>query len=400
MRILHTADWHLGKKTDDLDRTEELKDVLSQIVNIAKEKQVDMVIIAGDIYENYVPSSDAENLFYKTISELSNDGNTAVVVISGNHDDPKRLSNAGVFASKFNIYLVGDINNISINKTAFKTKNIYPTECGTGYIKFKTKAGEETVVACLPYPTYYRYNEIKHEGDNINDKVKEWIKPAVKKFSENSINILTGHVLTYGKDLTAIESMEYSTITNNISYVDENTLNVNADYVALGHAHTMVRLNKAKNEFYSGAIINTAFSENMDTDKYVIIADLHVGQEAVIEPVQLKCKKMDVFESDSIEEIDKFCQVVKDDYVKAILHNSKGVDYETLKNLRARNKNLITFSVVNKELLENTSYESKKDLTNSELFDKYVKDVTGKEPDAEVKELFLQLMGEAMYEAD
>ena len=128
MKILHTADWHLGKKTDDLDRSEELKDVLAQIVSIAREKEVDMVIIAGDVYDSFVPSSDAENLFYRTISELSNDGNTAVVVISGNHDDPKRLSNAGVFASKFNIYLVGDINNISINKNSFKDKNIFPTE--------------------------------------------------------------------------------------------------------------------------------------------------------------------------------------------------------------------------------------------------------------------------------
>ena len=123
MRILHTADWHLGKKSDDLDRGEELKYVLNQIKNIAKEKEVDMVIIAGDVYESLVPSAEAENLFYRTISDLSNNGNTAVVVISGNHDDPKRLSNASVFASKFNVYLVGDINNISISNELQNTVN-------------------------------------------------------------------------------------------------------------------------------------------------------------------------------------------------------------------------------------------------------------------------------------
>lgn len=400
MRILHTADWHLGKKTDDLDRTEEIKDVLGQIVRISKEKKVDMVIVAGDIYDSFVPSSEAENLFYKTLNELSNDGNTAVVVISGNHDDPKRLSNAGVFASKFNIYLVGDINNIVINKNTFKSKNIYPMECGKGFIRFKTKEGEESVVACLPYPTYYRYNEIKREGDNINDKIKEWLQPAVSKFNKNTINILAGHVLTYGKDLTTIESMEYSTISSVVSYVEDETLDVNADYVALGHVHTMVRLDKSKAKFYSGAIINTTFNPNNDTDKYVIVADLHVGQDPVIEPVKLDCKKMDVFESDSIEEIDKFCQVVKDDYVKAILTNSKGIEYEELKALRKRNPNLITFSVVNSEDIADRPYESKKDLSNSELFDKFVKEMTGQEPKTEVKELFLQLMGETLYEAD
>ena len=69
--------------------------------------------------------------------------------------------------------------------------------------------------------------------------------------------------MTYGKDLTPIESMEYSTISGTVSYVEEDTLNVNADYVALGHIHTMVRLDKNKSEFYSGAIINTNFSPNM-----------------------------------------------------------------------------------------------------------------------------------------
>lgn len=400
MRILHTADWHLGKKSNDLDRAEEIKDVLGQIVNIAKEKQVDMVIVAGDIYDSYVPSSEAENLFYKTISDLSNDGNTAVVVISGNHDDPKRLSNAGVFASKFNIYLVGDINNIAITKGAFKTKNIYPTECGTGYIKFKTKAGEEAVVACLPYPTYYRYNEIKREGDNINDKIKEWLKPAVSKYSKDTINILAAHVLTYAKDMTHVESLEYSTISGTVSFVENETIDVNADYVALGHIHAMVRLNKSKSEFYSGSIINTDFSVNSDNDKYVIVADLHKGETPVVEPIKLNCKKMDVFESDSIDEIDKFCQVVKDDYVKAILTSNEAIDYETLKHLRKRNPNLVTLSVVNNANMENHTMESKRDLSNSELFDKFVKDITGKEAKPEVKELFLQLMGEALYETD
>ena len=400
MRILHTADWHLGKKSDDLSRLEEQKDVLNQIVNISREKQVDMVIVAGDIYDTFLPSAEAENLFYKTISELSNNGDTAVVVIAGNHDDPKRLSNAGVFASKFNIYLVGDINNITITKGTGKNKNIWPTECGKGYIKFKTKAGEESVVACLPYPTYYRYNELKHDGDTIDSKIKEWLTPAISQFGPNTIDILAGHILTYGTDLTLVEQDEYAGISNHISFVDKDAIAVNADYVALGHVHTMIRLDKKKAEYYSGAIINTAFGRNNDTDKYVLIADLHIGKEAEVEPVKLNCKKLDVFESDSLDEIDKFCQVVKDDYVKAIYTNSQQVNFETLKELRKRNPNLITLSVVNHEYLNERPMESKKDLTNSELFEKFVMDKTGKPANPEVKELFLELMGETLYEAD
>ena len=107
MRILHTADWHIGAKTDDLDRFEEQKLALKQVIEISKRYNVGMVIIAGDIYENLVPAAEDEELFYKTIVELSRNGDCAVVAIAGNHDDPKRLSNANVFADKFGIYLVG-----------------------------------------------------------------------------------------------------------------------------------------------------------------------------------------------------------------------------------------------------------------------------------------------------
>ena len=226
------------------------------------------------------------------------------------------------------------------------------------------------------------------------------MKPAVSKFSDNTINILASHILTYGNDLTTIESEEYSTISSTVSYVEKEAINVGADYVALGHVHTMVRLDKKKAEYYSGAIINTTFSRNNDTDKYVLIADLAVGKQAVVEPVKLNCKKLDVFESDSLEEIHNFCQVVPDDYVKAIYTSNNQVDFEMLKELRKKNPNLITLSVVNQEYLNERPMESKKDLSNSELFDKFMIDKTGKPSSPEVKELFLELMGETLYETD
>ena len=70
MRILHTADWHLGAKTDDLDRFDEQKKALEQVVEIAQRYQVDMVLIAGDIYDSLVPSSEDEELFYKNKIKL------------------------------------------------------------------------------------------------------------------------------------------------------------------------------------------------------------------------------------------------------------------------------------------------------------------------------------------
>ena len=183
MRILHTADWHIGAKTDDLDRFQEQKDALKQLVNYAKSYEVDMVLIAGDIYNNIVPSAEDEELFYKTVVELSRNGDCAVVAIAGNHDDPKRLSNANIFADKFGIYLVGSIDDIMIDTTRTDT-NIYATKCGKGFIEFHTKQGEDCVLALLPYPSYYRYKELRKEGENFQDKVKEWLAPGVSAFRD------------------------------------------------------------------------------------------------------------------------------------------------------------------------------------------------------------------------
>lgn len=399
MRILHTADWHLGKKTDDLDRLDEQKQVLEQIYKIAKDKKVDMVIIAGDIYDTFVPSADAESLFYRSVSELSNDGNTAVVVIAGNHDEPKRLSNAGLFASKFNIYLVGYPNEIKITKNSNNNKNIYATSCGNGYIKFKTKAGEEAVVACLPYPSYARYGDTVKEGDTYEKKIREWLAPAVKEFKPNTVNILTSHLLTYGVDLSQESFDEYSRLTSVMSFVDKSVLNVGADYVALGHIHSLTKVDKNKSIYYCGSIINNHF-EDMSTDRFVIIADVDKDGVKNIEPVQLDVKKMVTFSSDSLEEIEKFCDVCKDDYVKVVLKQKGSIGFEKLKELRTKHPNIITFSVLNEELMAEQNIESKKDLTTSEIFEKFVVATTGKEAKPEVKELFLELMGEDVYEAN
>ena len=219
MRILHTADWHIGAKTDDLDRFEEQKDALNQVIEIADRYQVDMVLIAGDIYENLMPSAEDEELFYKTIVELSRDGNCAVVAIAGNHDDPKRLSNARYFADKFGIYLVGYTDEIKIDKSK-KDTNIYATKCGKGYIEFHTKNGEDCVLALLPYPSYYRYKTVKKKDEKLEDAIVRWLEPGISAFRDDTINITMAHVMSYGINIPEEEFVSYTQLSSTLSYVN------------------------------------------------------------------------------------------------------------------------------------------------------------------------------------
>jgi exonuclease SbcD len=86
MKILHTADWHLGKWLDNYPRLPEQKEILEEICEIAEHELVDVVLIAGDLFDTFNPSAEAQELFYKTLRRLGNNGKRAVVAIAGNHD--------------------------------------------------------------------------------------------------------------------------------------------------------------------------------------------------------------------------------------------------------------------------------------------------------------------------
>ena len=92
MNIMHTGDWHLGKTIEGHSRLPEQELFLNDLVSICEEKQPDMIIIAGDIYDTFNPPAAAEQLFYSAVKKLSRNGDCMVIVIAGNHDNPERLT--------------------------------------------------------------------------------------------------------------------------------------------------------------------------------------------------------------------------------------------------------------------------------------------------------------------
>ena len=110
MKILHTADWHLGKRLDRFSRLEEQVLVMNEIVEIADEQKVDMVLIAGDLFDNFNPSVEATELFYKTLKQLSLNGKRPVIAISGNHDSPNFIDAPNPLARECGIILIGHPN--------------------------------------------------------------------------------------------------------------------------------------------------------------------------------------------------------------------------------------------------------------------------------------------------
>src|SRR5690606_7814635 len=107
MRILHTADWHLGKRLDNFSRLEEQIRVMDEIVEKADQYQADLVLIAGDLFDTFHPGTEAVYLFYKTLKRLSKGGKRPVIAISGNHESPALIDAPGPLARECGIILIG-----------------------------------------------------------------------------------------------------------------------------------------------------------------------------------------------------------------------------------------------------------------------------------------------------
>lgn len=92
MKILHTSDWHIGKKLMGRERYDEYRSSLSEISAICEREEIELVLVAGDVFDTYTPSAEAERIFYEGVKQIAEF--SAVLVISGNHDDYVRLTAA------------------------------------------------------------------------------------------------------------------------------------------------------------------------------------------------------------------------------------------------------------------------------------------------------------------
>ena len=110
MRILHTSDWHIGKRLMHRERLAEQEEVLDEIVAICESENIELVLIAGDIFDTYTPSAEAEELFFRKIKLIAGESR-AVLMISGNHDDGVRLSAVAPLSQEQGVYVVGNSRN-------------------------------------------------------------------------------------------------------------------------------------------------------------------------------------------------------------------------------------------------------------------------------------------------
>lgn len=299
MKILHTSDWHLGKTLEGFSRLEEQEQFLNELVDIVETHAIDLVLIAGDIYDSANPPAPAETLFYQTLKRLAQD-QRAILVIAGNHDNPQRLMAASPLAHEHGVILMGMPKTIAAtgNYSGFEV-----TEADEGYLKMKIR-DEEAVVICLPYPSEKRLNEMLPGQEDearakkaYSDRVGEIFQVLSDHYTSNTINLAVSHIYVNG----GLESDSERRIQLGGGLAVDAAVLPPAQYVALGHLHRPQRVNGAAvPAYYSGSPLQYSQSE-VGYSKAVYIITVQPGQEANIEEVFLRnYKPIEVWDCDSI----------------------------------------------------------------------------------------------------
>lgn len=403
MKILHTADWHLGAKTEGRNRIQEQREVMAEIIDLANKEKIDLVIIAGDVFDQAIPSSEAEDLFYETMESLSAKGDRAIVVIAGNHDDPKRLTAGDHFAVKHNVILAGDLQP-KVAKLEFKKGSILSSYPGSVEVQIKTPKGQEKcVVAMLPYPSEYRFQEQSKE-DSYAGKVKDWARIVCKGFKKDSTNILASHLMLVGaRDM--LNGKDVTLRVGDINAVSKSDL-PQADYYALGHIHTY-QLRKG-NYCYSGAPMFFSFDQSVgdanQTAGVVILQTKPLGGIKSVEYHQLKTPaKMVEIEAKNIDEARTKLKNFQDrDIVNLTFVQDKPLSMALIKELKSEFACLtkVLLKLVGANVDDKNYVNNRAKLETSSLFVEFYKQKKQVEPSRELIGLFKSLLEEENSETN
>ncbi len=369
MRILHTSDWHLGKRIEMRSRLEEQRAALKCLLEGVRTNGIDVVLICGDVFDTYVPPAEAEELFYDTLSELAT--LCSVVVISGNHDDSSRLCASLPLALKHNIYLIGGMDN-SLIKTS-------RAEGGNGYLRLKI--GQERLnLGLLPYPSPSRFGLTDKEG-GYNERIAELIGECCACFTKNEVNIFASHLFVEGGEASGGEK-ELGTAL----LINKSALPQNANYCALGHIHKPQTVSKSRRAYYSGSLLPYTFDDK--TQKNFVIYDSKTDLITCI-PVE-GGRQMLRFDFSSAREGEEILRRNPDALVHLNYVSDQPLKSTEVASLKAC-PSFVKLTVQTFSKKSEIKGRSEKSVT--ELFEAFYESKKGSKPPKRLTELFLEVAG-------
>lgn len=277
MKILHTADWHLGKKLDHFSRLEEQKKVMNEICTIANVQNVDVVIVAGDLFDTFNPPVEAVDLLYKTLKKLTNNGKRPVIAIAGNHDSPDRIDAPNPLARECGILFVG---NPDVTIPTVTIENGFEiTQSENGFLQIQLPQYEFPIrIITTPYANEMRlktYLGAENKEEQLNQLLQDsWAALADKYCDSKGVNILTTHLymLKRGGEILEEPEGEKPLRIGNADVVYTDCIPHQIQYTALGHLHRFQNVGGHPNPVvYSSSPLCYSFAEAGQDKKVVLI---------------------------------------------------------------------------------------------------------------------------------
>lgn len=398
MRILHTGDWHLGKNLEGQSRMDEQEKFLEDFVKIVEENNIDLIIIAGDVYDSSNPPARAEKMFYDTLKKLSKNGERITLVIAGNHDSPERLIAAGPLAMDHGIIMCGT------------PKTIVPTgkygihevlDSGEGFVEIEIN-NEKAVILTVPYPSEKRLNEViydsmsdsEEKAKSYGEKVAEIFNMLKTHYRDDTINLAVSHIFAMGSE----ESGSEKSIQLGGSYiVDGSCFPKEAQYIALGHIHKpQIVPGTNKKARYCGSPIHYNKKE-INFKKKCFIVDVKAGEECEINEVEFKVyKPIEVWKCNSIEEAIEKCEENKDREVWVYLEISteRYIKEDEIKTMKSLKRDILEIMPKFKNSDDENKFENINEKPFDVIFKEFYKKERNVEPTEELVDFLLSIISE------
>ncbi|MCF6242478.1 MAG: exonuclease subunit SbcD [Bacteroidales bacterium] len=402
MKLLHTSDWHLGKRLDTFSRFEEQEAVLKEITAIANNENVDAVLIAGDLFDTFNPPVEAVELFYRTLKNLSRGGACPVVAIAGNHDSPERIEAPDPLARELAIILAGyPITEIRPFKN---DAGVELLQSKAGFIELKTpKYNYPLRIILNPYANQFRlrkYLNIEDEENEMRDILQNnWQNIANKHCDNKGVNILLSHMFFVQKGAQMPEETDDEKPILHIGGVQAlypENIPPQIQYAAIGHLHRKQVVSKEPCPVvYSGSPISYSFSE-ANQQKYVQIINIEPDKEAEIYSVELKSGRKLLRKSfDDIDKAVEWLAGNQENLIELTIESENYLTAEERKQLKNAHPYIINIIPKVKSAANIQEEMNNIDISKNieELFTDYFRHKKGQMPNKVLIDLFKEIHG-------
>lgn len=307
MRLLHTADWHVGKAIRGRSRLDEFGAALDEVVGIAVEEGVDAVLLAGDVYEHRAPAPEADVVVFEAFVRLHEAG-IPLVAIPGNHDSAVRFEALAKLLEPLGMRLVPRV--------------FRPEEGGVVEVPSRDRTAA-ALVACVPFVPERRFGD----AAALFDASESWyasyaqgmgnlLAEYANAFRSDRVNVLLAHLFTDGALIGGGERE----LTIGMAYaIPPSRLPAEAGYIALGHVHKPQAVGGSPAAArYPGSILQLDFGE-AEQAKSVCVVDAVPQKPAKVREVGLSAGRRLLDLRGSLDEIAARSGEVGDAYVRVFL---------------------------------------------------------------------------------